>query len=240
MDLTGPEIYKCTMYNIKMMFHITFIIIVLCVVASCINALLFTNSNCATVTMCEKFDPSTNAIYEKNDTRTRYEQTDLTSPNDTIFNNPKNLLTGQARRYLVTNNGQSTLYFQVDANMYIIKGSPFKDDTPMNPIPNLSLAPGTQMSNTSGMGVYCITPAPSLQDTPQDYLVYLTDDSRQNRVLVDKLTADYDQVNKLRLQSTDPSIISSMTQFNNVIVVFKDYNQNKEQVLLTGSLKPFY
>lgn len=237
-NMSNSEIFKCSLFSLKMGLFICLLLIIISCSMSCINLLFFDNSkykdygykdfkeysSCDDDMYLENFK-YTGPIDEQQIAKNSfsvYEMTDLTPVSDSV-------LTGQARRILHNDDGETTVFFEVDAHLYIIHGSPFANDTSLISKPMITVAPGTPM-NSALPSTSQITAPPS---TPQDYVVYLSN-KEGDKYKVGNLVKDNDGIYKLRVHTTDLKLVNHMYDFNKVSIVFTDYKD--EQEILSGYL----
>lgn len=240
-NMSNSEIFKCSLFSLKMGLFICLLLIVISCSMSCINLLFFDVPNTSKKIndyeykdfSCDDDDNNsylenfkyTGPIDEKQIAKNSfsvYEMTDLTPISDAV-------LTGQARRVLQNDDGETTVFFEVDAHLYVINGSPFANDTSLISVPMITVVPGTPMNSA----LPSTSPTNIPPATPQDYLVYLSH-KNGDRYKVGSLTKDNDGIYKLRVHTTDPKLVNHIYDFNKVSIVFTDYKN--EQEILSGYL----
>lgn len=230
-NMSQEEMYKCNIYSIKMFVYVIILIIIFCCLASSINAIFFSpilDKEKDDTSCIENLTMTDPLQYEKvvKNSYTRYDASDLTP----LKEQDLNMVMGKVDRILHNDNGDLTLYMDINAGLYILGGDPFGEDPAYKSLPNMMLKSNTPMNST--MQPYTQEPIPKLKR--MDYLVYLMDDNGR-RVMLDALYRDNDHMYKLRYTTADVQKIEDILKFNIVSIVLTDYTN--EQEVLRGRLK---
>lgn len=219
--LSDANIQVCSMFQLKLMLFIIFILILVsCLASLCTgirrrrhpihNCMCCNNGNCGENCECgcggtmENFSNDLFFSYKDtiNPSYNNFQTTQLTPP-DNNEGNPSNLLFGQANRMLTTTKDNlMNLYFNVFADLFVLNGNPFGQDN-INKDYNKS----------------------------QSYKVYLAKNGKELK-LIDILTKEQDGVYKLKFKTKDQAQIKDLLTFNQILIKYQI--DNKEIVVLEG------
>jgi hypothetical protein len=229
-NMETNEVYKCSIFNMKMILFILFLGIVFSCLFSSINAIFFDVSDeyeygCDEIENLTMIGPI-NSVEIARNSSLRYDMAELTPSSE----NTSNLVNGVVKRIVHNDNGETTMYLDVDASLYIINGDPFGEDPAYKSLPNMMIQANTPMGETQAP----YTRAPVVQLKKMDYIVYLMNDNGE-RVKLDSLNRDNDNIYKLRYKTQDQKTMDELLKYNIVSIVFTDYS--KEEKVIDGRLK---
>lgn len=130
-NMSDAGIQQCSMFQLKMILFIIFIFILTSILTSSFTSVFGPKRSWyKKCQMRENF--SNDSIFGYSDivapNYSNYQTTPLT-PENTKEGNPSNLLFGQANRIITTTDNLMTLNLNIFANLYVLNGNPFGQDT---------------------------------------------------------------------------------------------------------------
>jgi hypothetical protein len=215
---TSPkEFFQCISFNIKMIFTLSFTVLLLCLFMSCINA-FFPPFDRSTI----RYDPaklitrgfifenkvdddddyikrniemfSNDEIYSYQTAQeSSYQSIPLLAPND------ENLFFGQAKRFISSIDGKLIYRLEIYANLFVLDGNIY-DKVPRNSI-------------------------------KQKYIVTLQNTKTQDLFIIGDLVKDGDGIYKLKFISNEK--VQEFVKFDKVNISYKI--DNDTQLLLSGT-----
>lgn len=211
-NFNSQDLYRCYVFNIKVILFIIFVILVTSCLLSSIGSITGDNNN---NNKREHFANDQFFSYKDtiNPNYSNYQITYL-SPIDNDDGSPGNLFSGEASRIITigengdnseidsflpayVQNNQNTLYLDVYANLLILEGNPF-----------------VQYQDIK---------------SPLQYRLYLVNTVSNTKLFVDKLYKDGDGRYKLKLKTTN---VEKYMNYNEVQIVY--FDGNNESILLHG------